>query len=203
MQLLGCLGERGLMRWTGVGLFLVCSLCVQFIRDADGDAISTALARLLWRRLRAPRRGVDVGGSGGSLGSSSETETLLRSEAGSSSASEDDALQPAGEGGAAGSAPGCAWRGGCGAGPPPPDGGCWCGSCSQARLPARAPQREESPPPIARERSVPSEVDAGLGSPYGARGARAERMPPSPCDTDSDAQLAEEFRALRERSHTF
>mmetsp|Transcript_18073 Transcript_18073/g.48609 ORF Transcript_18073/g.48609 Transcript_18073/m.48609 type:complete len:669 (+) Transcript_18073:174-2180(+) len=51
IKLLGVVGERGLMNLTGIGLFLICTVCVQFIRGSDGRAISTALLRGLWDQL--------------------------------------------------------------------------------------------------------------------------------------------------------
>jgi hypothetical protein len=62
MQLLGALGERGLMRWTGVWLFVTCTACVQFIQGSDGQALSHALGRATC--ARAQRLKLWLGGAG-------------------------------------------------------------------------------------------------------------------------------------------
>lgn len=152
MQLLGTLGERGLMNSTGIGLFLVCTVCVQFIRGSDGAAISTALWRGLWRQLLALK--LRLGGTAGAL-ASAESASLLRPESDSARASDDEtgALPAARGAGAGEEAVGWAGRAGNTAGLAPTDAAGRC--ASQGGLTVRHPNREGLMA-MARERSIPS-----------------------------------------------
>ncbi|KAG8464981.1 hypothetical protein KFE25_012344 [Diacronema lutheri] len=212
MQLLNVVGERGLMNYTGIGLFLICTVCVQFIRGSDGAAISTALVRGIWRQLA--RLKLRLGGNAGAL-ATAETAALLRAD-GTSASSDDGVLRAHHLNGrshthgtrAAGGARDSASSGGY----PPPELVVAHASPSQAGLTVRHPNRDGLAA-MARERSIPSalgalraDIDArngGLKRPRSGsivvRNGVVDVALPSPFDT----HVAEDIRMLRERSHSF
>lgn len=159
MQLLNVVGERGLMNYTGIGLFLICTVCVQFIRGSDGAAISTALVRGIWRQLA--RLKLRLGGNAGAL-ATAETAALLRAD-GTSASSDDGVLRAHHLNGrshthgtrAAGGARDSASSGGY----PPPELVVAHASPSQAGLTVRHPNRDGLAA-MARERSIPSALGA-------------------------------------------